>query len=160
MRRRTALTALGSIVTAGLSGCIGDDPGEASTPTATDASTESPTPTDAATETPPTETPSGPYVEYLVYNDDDRTHPLDVTIENADGEVVHRRRDTEFEPGEQLGATSSGYDPENGPFPITFALESLAQTIEWKVDECPRFDVLVAVDSDGQLEVEREHCIK
>lgn len=149
------MTALGTVVAAGLAGCTGSDPGDSETPTPTDASTTSPTGTDATTETP-----SGPYVTYQVNNDDDRTHTLDVTIENAEGEVVHRRRDAEFEPGEQLGATTSGYDPEKGPFPITFSLGSLGQTLEWKVDECPRFDLLVAVTADGQLDFERERCIK
>lgn len=149
MRRRTALTTVGTFLTAGLAGCTSSQPGETGTQT----------PTSVPTESPPPETPSGPFVRYFIYNDDDETHPLDVTIESAEGEVIHSRSDPEFAPGEQFGATTSGYDPAQGPFSITFSLESLADTLEWKVEECPRFDLLVAV-SDGQFEFERELCIK
>lgn len=150
MFRRRALKAVGMVVTAGIAGCTGDGSGETNTPT----------PTKEPTKVSPTGSSDGASVQYLVRNDDDTTHPLEVVIENADGTVVHRKSDNEFMPGEQLGATSSGHDPNQGPFPITVSLQSLSQTIEWKSGECPKFDLLVAVTSNGQLDVEREECIK
>lgn len=152
MLRRTAIASFAAAATAGIAGCVGDDAGDGETSTPTSTNT-SPTPS-------PTDTGGGASVQYTVRNDDDETHPLEVVIENGAGEVVHSETDAEFAPGEQLGATSSGHDPTEGPYPITVGLGSLAQTVEWKADECPEFDLLVAVTADGHLEVEREACLK
>lgn len=81
-------------------------------------------------------------------------------IENGAGDVVHRKSDAEFKPGEQLGATSRGHDPTKSPYPITVSLPSLATTLELKLDECLEYDLLFTVTSDGQIDVERETCIK
>lgn len=150
MFRRRLLTSLAAVLTAGIAGCSGDENGETSTPT----------PSDASPESSPDQTSSGAYVEYLVRNDDDEAHPLEVVIENSEGDVVQTRSDSEFSPGEQLGTASSGHDPEQSPFSITVSLESESQTIEWKADECPRFGLLVVLTQDGQLEVENEQCVK
>lgn len=149
MLRRRALKSFAAVVTTAIAGCTGGGPTETSTPT----------PTKEPTKASPTGS-NGSTVTYLVRNDDNATHPLEVVIETAAGEVVHRKSDSEVKPSEQLGATSSGHDPNKAPFPITISLQQLSQTIDWKADECPRFDLLVAVTSDGQLDVEREECIK
>lgn len=149
MRRRDALASVAAAAAAAVAGCTSDGTGGTDSPTDTDRSTGS-----------PTRTPAGATLDYFVYSEDDRTHPLEVRIEDGDGTVVHRRTDPEFEPGERLSGTLAGLDPGRGPYPITVALESVATTVHWEPDECPRFDLLVAVTQDGPLEVQREECIK
>lgn len=149
MRRRRALQGVAAIVATGIAGCSGDRTGGRGTPTATE---------DLRLRSP-TRQRRGATLDYLVRNDDDQTHRLGVLVEDAEGTIVSTWSDTEFEPGEQLGTAVPGFDPDRGPFPITVRLQSVSETIEWDADECPRFDLLVVVTSDGRLEVEREKCI-
>lgn len=150
MFRRGALKAAVATLSTGLAGCLGGRTPGADTPTA-----------EPPTDDPRSTTENGDHpIEYLVRNDDDETHQIAVTIENAEGTVVHRKTDEEFVPDEQLGATFSPADTSKSPYPVTVSLDSLSLTIEWKPEECVRFDLLVAVTSNGQLEVEREECVK
>lgn len=149
MKRRQALRSLGAVagsgVGAGLPGCLGDGAEEPPSPTG------KPKPTRTQAREIGT-------IEYLVRNDDDETHRLEVTMENGAGTVVHELAEPALRPGEQVGSVTAGHDPEQGPYPVTVALESLALTVHWDPTTCPRMDLLVAITERGQLSVEREHC--
>lgn len=158
MLRRAALKSVASAVTTGIAGCTGDGTGGTDTPTATKQPTDTPTTTDQPTDTPPQA--NDEVIEYLVRNDDDASHRLEVVIENAEGTVIYEQLEPELAPGEQIGGSSFGYEPDNGPYSISISLQSLSLTIEWDPAACLRLDLLVAITANGELEVEREECIK
>lgn len=113
-------------------------------------------PTDAT----PTDQGATNAIRYTIRNDDDRPHPLDLTIETPQGTVVHRQTDPEFTPTDLLQGTFVPADVGDGEYPVTISLESLSTTIGWTPTECARFDLLVAITGDGDLDVERQHCAK
>jgi hypothetical protein len=120
--------------------------------------------TKPAPQSPTEDTPPGQgdtnAIEYTIRNDDDRPHQLELTIETSQGDVVHRRADSEFAPDEQLRGSFTPTDIGGGEYPVTIGLASLSDTIGWKPTECARFDLLVAITEDGQLDIERQECIK
>lgn len=160
MHRRHVLVTLVGIAT-GISGCIGDDEGESPTRTPTDieasTGTETRTRTPADTETP-TQAGGLGTIEYTVTNEDDETHRLQVTMENAEGTVVQETNEPEFAPGSSVGSGDAGLDPDAGPFTLTFATNSTSETYEWDVRECARIDLRVTITADGSITIERELC--
>lgn len=119
-------------------------------PTPENPTGETPTPGEEVTNT----------IEYTVRNDDDQSHEIELTIEDPQGDVVHRRGDGEFTTGEQLRGSFTPTDPTDGEYPVTVGLESLSTTVGWRPTECALFDLLVSITPDGQPDIEREGCIK
>ena len=97
-------------------------------------------------------------IEYTVTNEDDETHRLAVTMEDADGTVVQETNEPEFEPGASVSSGDAGNDPDRGPFTLTFSTDSASETYEWDVRECARIDLRVTITTDGSITVERELC--
>ena len=158
MHRRRLLAAISALSLAP-AGCL-DDGG---TDDATDTPTETGTATGTATGTPtgggtPTQAEDLGTIEYTVTNDDDEPHRVEVTMEDAAGRVVQETTEPALGPGESVGSGSAGYEPDSGPFTLTFATGSDSGTYEWDVRECGRIDLRVTVADGGALTVERELC--
>jgi hypothetical protein len=121
--------------------------------------TEKPTPQSPAE--PNTPTPGDTHaIEYSIRNDDDQSHSLELTIESPQGTVVHQRTVSQLAPGEQLRGSFTPAAPSEGEYPVTIGLASFSDTLGWKPTECARFDLLVAITADGDIDIERQDCLK
>lgn len=99
-------------------------------------------------------------LRYTIRNDDDRSHSLAFTVETREGTVVHTQTDTEFDPGEQIQGTFAPVDVEDGAYPVTIGIGNISETIGWKPTECEQFDLSISITPDGDIDIDRQRCIK
>jgi hypothetical protein len=121
--------------------------------------TEKPTPESPTEATPPGQGDTHA-IEYNIRNDDDQHHPLELTIESPQGTVLHQRTISEFAPDDRLRGAFTPTDSTEGEYPVTISLASLSTTIGWKPRGCARFRLFAAITTDGDLDIEREECVK